>query len=136
MKTVLIIVGISLIFACSKPNVEIVESPETATIIGSYKLISNPFLCALPSTSEVVIATQGSTFDISYTNNYTKKATTISGITADRTTDGFILKLDGKNFGKYVIDSYINNNRREQGMVLMLQSQLSQTEYFEFMGKK
>jgi hypothetical protein len=136
MKTLLIAVAASLIFACTKPTVEVLETPQTARLTGTYTLISDPFRCSLPSTSEVSIAAQGSTFDVSYTNIYTKKVTIITGITAEKTTEGFVLKLDGKDFGKYINDSYIGNNGKEQAMILFLQSQLSQTEYLEFMGKK
>ncbi len=135
MKTLLIVIVVSVAFACTTPT-PVVETPEMATIIGVYNVISEPFRCALPSTNQVSIKQNGQSFMVSYTNTSTQKIMTVQGINAEKTADGFRLKLDENDFGRYVNDTYFGSNGQQKGMILFLKNQISQTEFLEFMGKK
>ena len=118
MKKLLILLTFSLLSACTKDNT---VQPVNGELAGTYNVIIDPFRCAMPSTKQISVTKIGETYSIS----------TYEKIVAEKLGDEYKLTLDGKEFGKYVKDTYIDIDGRKEGMILYLRY-----ENLEFMGNK
>jgi hypothetical protein len=127
MKTLLIALTFSLLWACSKDNA---VQPVSGELAGTYNVIIDPIRCSLPTTNQVKVTKTGDTYQVSYTHSNTKKAGFYENIVAEKTGNEYKLTLDGQEFGKYIKDTYYSFGKKE-GMVLYLRS-----GNFEFMGNQ
>ena len=118
MKKLLILLTFSLLSACSKDNN---AQPANGELAGTYNVIIDPVRCSMPSTTQISVTKIGETYSIS----------TYEKILAEKIGDEYKLTLDGKEFGKYVKDTYRDIDGQKEGMVLYLRY-----ENLEFMGNK
>ena len=118
MKKLLILLIFSLLSACAKDNN---VQPANGELAGNYNVIIDPFRCSMPSTTQISVTKIGETYSIS----------TYEKIVAEKIGDEYKLTLDGKEFGRYVKDTYVDIQGRKEGMILYLRY-----ENLEFMGNK
>jgi hypothetical protein len=126
-------VSFALPYSCSKTDV----SPDDS-IAGTYEIITNPILCALPSMSNVKIKDNGSTFILTCNFNF-DSSETISNIIVEK-TDNTTYKLyqNSKELGSYRFMKYSDFKKGTEtieGWVLMLRFDY-ENKHFEFMGRK
>jgi hypothetical protein len=127
MKNLLIALIFSLLWACSKDDTLLANGE----LEGTYNVIIDPVRCASPSTNQVIITKMGVNYRVSYVPNSTKKLTFYDNVTAEKLGNEYKLTLNGREFGKYIKDTYRDIDGQKEGMVLYLQD-----TYFEFMGNK
>jgi hypothetical protein len=128
MKKLSILLICSLLWACSKENA---VQPANGELVGTYNVITDPIRCSLPTTNQVIVAKVGDNYRVSYLNWGTKIAGIYENIVAEKTGNEYKLTVDGKEFGKYIKDTYRDFDGQKEGMVLYLRN-----GNFEFMGNQ
>lgn len=138
-----LLISIGLFSACNTASDVNPQDNDPENIVGEFKVISDPIRCALPSTNLLTVTSEGAMFKVSYQSIYSpeRPVVTFSNITAEKTGKEVLLKLNGKDFGKYTLTKYRDWNGKDyvntEGMVLMLNyTDKDAKKYVEFMGKK
>jgi hypothetical protein len=137
-----LLISIGLFSACNTAA-DITPNNDPDNIVGVFQVISDPASCAGPSTSSVTVTSEGAMFKVSFQSNSSQDRPTVtfSDITAEKTGKEILLKLNGKDFGKYALTKYSDfgssGYERKEGMVLMLNyTDEDAKKYVAFMGKK
>ncbi len=138
-----LLISIGLFSACNTASDVNPQDNDPENIVGVFKVISDPLSCASPSTNSLTVTSEGAMFKVSFQSNYSQQrpVVTFSNITAEKTGKEILLKLNGKDFGKYALTKYSDfgsgGYERKEGMVLMLNyADEDAKKYVAFMGKK
>ncbi len=125
----------SVVYSCKKSDV----LPDENSVIGTYKIIENPLLCALPSMSEVKIKSASKAYSLTFKHTTTSLNEELSNITVEKTDNTSKLFYKGTELGKFTAMKYTDwsNGKVETvgGMVLMLNFN-NDNKHYEFMGRK
>jgi hypothetical protein len=138
-----LLLSIGLFSACNTASDLTPQDNDPENIVGVFQVIIDPISCASPSTNAVTVTSEGAMFKVAFQSNRSqeKSVVTFSNITAEKTGKEVLLKLNGKDFGKYALTKYAdfgsNGYERKEGMVLMLNyADEDAKKYVAFMGKK
>jgi hypothetical protein len=145
-KTPNVFVILMLFFSsCQKNQEEIspsaIDSNGNARIEGEYRVISNPLLCALPTTNKVAVTNEQDGYKIAFTPNSSLKVMTLTKVTLEKDSTNFILKQGEVVIGSFKVQKYtefegIDMVKREGAVLSLRYTDSPNKLYVDFMGKK